>query len=249
MRHCSRCAVLAAIIVLALCARADALFESRDARLQAIKTIGVIAAMGDQFTFAKGGLTGPDNGGRSVPIPAWGLDDLIAQQVAAALSGRFQVQPLSYNRAAFAAITESPIKPVALVSGDPFKKLVQTAVSPQGLDAYVVITRAKANFGGGARKLEGVGLISYSTLMESYSFVYALYEIRVIDGKDFDVIEKMAAGPLDNAAEVRLGGPSQPASDSSLRASDGSPDDSLRKAVVDLIGQSLPVTLEDMHLR
>jgi len=70
------------------------------------------------------------------------------------MNGRFQVQPVSYNRAAFAAVKDSPIAPVNLVRRDPFKKLVQTEVSPQGLDAYIVITKAKSNFGRGARKVE-----------------------------------------------------------------------------------------------
>jgi hypothetical protein len=247
MRYVTRCASFAALILLALCSGAEAIFETRDARLQAVKTVGIISAVGDQFTFAKGGLTGPDKGGQSFPIPSWGLDDLFVRQTTAALNGRFQVRPVTYDRAAFAAIREAPIKPVDLVRGDPIKKLIESEVSSQGLDAYIVITKAKANFGGGNRKIEGIGLITYATVMESYSFVYALYEIRVIDGRTFDVIEKMAAGPLDNAAEVRLGGPSRPTDESFLRGSDGL-DESLHGAIVDLITRSLPMTLSDMHL-
>jgi hypothetical protein len=71
-----------------------------------------------------------------VPIASWGLDDLIVQQVAEALSIRFQVQPITYPRATFATTQESAITAVNLVRGDPFKKLVQTEVSPQALDAY-----------------------------------------------------------------------------------------------------------------
>jgi hypothetical protein len=248
MRYLFRGTSFAAAILLALCGSAGAIFETRDARLQAVKTVGIISAVGDQFTFAMGGLTGPDHGGRSLPIPSWRLDDLIVRQASAALSARFQVQPVTYNRAAFAAIKESPIKPVAIVGGDPIKKLVETEVTPQGLDAYIVITKARANVGGGNRKIEGVGLITYATVIESYSFVYALYEIRVIDGKTFEVIEKMTAGPLDDATEVRLGGPSRPADESFLHNGDSGPDESLHGAIVDLITRSLPTTLSDMHL-
>jgi hypothetical protein len=248
MRYSIRCVSFAAVIILALCGSAGAIFETRDAKLQAVRTVGIISAVGDQFTFATGGLSGLDKGGQSFPIPSWGLDDLIIRQTTAALSGRFQVRPVTYDRAAFAAIRKSPIKPVDLVRGDPIKKLVESEVSSQGLDAYIVITKAKANFGQGIRKIEGVGLITYATVMESYSFVYALYEIRVIDGKTFDVIEKMAAGPLDNATEVRLGGPSRPADESLLRGSGSGPDESLHGAIVDLIARSLPITLDDMHL-
>jgi hypothetical protein len=98
---------------------------------------------------------------RRMPIASWGIDDLIVQQVAAALSIRFQVQPVTYPRATFATTQESPVTAVNLVRGDPFKKLVKTEVSLQGLDAYIVITKAKAYFGGGNRKVEGVGLITY----------------------------------------------------------------------------------------
>jgi hypothetical protein len=236
------CMAMALLLVLST-GGAHALFETRDAKLQSVKTVGIVSAIGDQFTFAKAGLTGLDNSPRSVPIAAWGLDDLIAWQVAGALSSRFQVQPVTYPRARFAAAQESAITAVNLVRGDPFKKLVQTEVSPQGLDAYVVITKAKANFGGGNRKVEGVGLITYRTVLESFDLLHALYEIRVVDGKTFDIIEKLAAGPLDNASSVRLPGPSL-----AIDASFDEPDENLRRAVVDLVVRSLPNTLSDMHL-
>jgi hypothetical protein len=237
MRSSNQCAILAAAMILLLSGGAGAVFESREKKLQAIKSIGIVSAVGDRFTFANGGLTGLDNSGRSFPIEPWGLDDLIVRQATAALSGRFQVTPVSYPRTTFAAVNESPIKPLELVRGDPFEKLVQTEVTPQGLDAYVVITKAKMNFGGGSRQVEGVGLITYKTVLETYSQVHALYEIRVVDGKTFDVIEKMVAQPIDNVTNIKLAGPSLPV------------DGNLHRAVVDLIVRSLPNLLRDMHLR
>jgi hypothetical protein len=243
-----RCASVAAVIVLALSGGASAMFESRDTKLQAVKTVGIISAIGDQFTLARAGLTGLDNSSRSFPISSWGLDDLIIQQTTAALSGRFQVKPVSYQRAVFASIEESPIKAVELVRGDPFKKLVKTEISPQGLDAYIVITKAQVNLGGG-RKVEGMGIVTYRAVLESYSQLYALYEIRIVDGKTFDMIEKMAAAPLDNAANVRLPGPSRLVDENlSISAGDAG-DENLHRAIVDLIVRSLPITLSDMHLR
>ena len=234
---------MAMAILLVLSSGAHAWFETRDAKLQSVKTVGIVSAIGDQFTFVKAGLTGFDNSPRTIPIASWGLDDLIVQDVASALSSRFQVQPVTYTRARFAAVQESAIPAVNLVRSDPFKKLVESEVSPQGLDAYIVVTKAKANFGGGNRKVEGVGLITYSTVLESYSQIHALYEIRVLDGKTFDVIEKFVAGPLDNASDVRLPGPA-----SLIDANFDARDENLRRAVVDLITRSLPITLSDMHL-
>src|SRR6195256_4488000 len=179
-----------AMVVLAVSIGACAMFETRETKLQTIKRVGIISAVGDEITFARAGLTGLDNSHQSFPVGSWGLDDLIVQQATAALSGRFQVQPVTYKRAAFALIDkDSPVAPVNLVRGDPFKKLVQTEVSPQGLDAYIVITKAKANFGGGGRKVEGIGFVSYGTLLASSNQIHALYEIRVVDGKTFAVIE------------------------------------------------------------
>jgi len=251
MRYVSRYAWVAAsflfwcaiAILLVLSSRADALFETRDQKLSLVKTVGIVSGVGDQFILAKAGLTGLGNSSRGVPIASWGLDELIVQQVGKALSMRFQVQPVTYPRAAFAMIGDSPITAVNLVREDPFKKLVRTELSPQGLDAYIVITKAKANFGGGNRKVEGVGLITYSTVLESFSLLHALYEIRVIDGKTFDIIEKLAAGPSDDASSVRLAGPSLV-----LDGNFDAPDETLRRAIVDLLSRSLPGTLSDLHL-
>ncbi len=250
MRTSGRCVSFATVILLAINAGACATFETGQTKLQAVRTVGIISAVGDEITFAKGGLTGLEHRSQSFPIESWGLDDLIVQQATSALSGRFQVQQVSYRRAAFAAIEpDSPVAPVNLVRSDPFKKLVQTEVSPQGLDAYVVITKAKSNFGGGGRKVEGIGFITYGTLLEPYSQIHVLYEVRVIDGKTFDVIEKRAAAPLDNVETVRLAGPSRLVDESfSLSVGDPVRNEKLHGAITDLIVRSLSSTLSDMHL-
>jgi len=239
-----------ATVLVAVSVSACAMFETRETKLQAVKTVGIISAVGDEITFATGGLTGLNNRSQSFPIGSWGLDDLIVQQATAALNGRFQVQPVTYKRDAFATIEkDSIVTPVNVIRGDPFKKLVQTQVSPQGLDAYIVITKAKSNFGGGGRKVEGIGFLTYGTVLESYNQVHALYEIRVFDGKTFDVIEKMTAPPLDDVGVVRLAGPSRTI-DESFTPSAGNPaqNEKLHAAITDLVARSLSTTLSDMHL-
>jgi hypothetical protein len=249
MRRSSRCVSFATVVLVAVSVSACAMFETRETKLQAVKTVGIIAAVGDEMSFAKAGLSGLDNRSQSFPIGSWGLDDLIVQQATAALSGRFQVQPVSYQRAAFAAIKDSPVAPVNLIRSDPFKKLVQTEVSPQGLDAYIVITKTKSNFGGGGRKVEGIGFITYGTLLASYNQIHALYEIRVFDGKTFDVIEKRAAAPLDNVETIRLAGPSRIIDENfSLGSGNPAQNEKLHGAITDLIARSLSSTLSDMNL-
>ena len=246
----SRCVSFATILLVAVSVGGCAMFETGQTKLQGVKTVGIISAVGGELSFATAGLTGLNgNASQSFPIAAWGLDDLIVQQATTALNGRFQVQPVSYNRAAFAAVKDSPVTPVNLVRGDPFKKLVQTEVSPQGLDAYIVITKAKSNFGRGAGKIEGIGFVTYRTVLASYNQIHALYEIRVFDGKTFDVIEKRSAPALDDAVEIRLPGPTRQVDDSYSPGS-GEPvrNENLHRAVTDLIVRSLSTTLSDMHL-
>jgi hypothetical protein len=248
MRRSSHYVNFATILLVGLSVGACAMFETGETKLQTVKTVGIISAVGDEMSFARAGLAGLNNSSQIFPIRSWGLDDLIVQQATTALSGRFQVQPVSYNRAAFAAIKDSPVAPVNLARGDPFKKLVQTEVSPQGLDAYIVITKAKSNFGGG-RKVEGIGFIAYGTLLASYNQIHALYEIRMFDGKTFDVIEKRAAPPLENSEAMRLTGPSRLV-DETFSPSTGDParNEKLHGAIADLIVRSLSSTLGDMHL-
>ncbi|RXT46561.1 hypothetical protein [Bradyrhizobium betae] len=223
---------------------AAAAFETRATRLQAIKTVGIVSAIGEEMSLTQAGLTGLGNTGQTASISAWGLDELIVQQTTKLLSGRFRVQPVSYRRTAFAAIRDSAVAPVNLLRSDPFKELVRSDVAPQGLDAYIVITRARSKLGNG-RNVEGVGLAQYRTLLADYGLIHALYEVRVIDGKSFDVIEKRAAAPLDNTGTMRLAGPSGTV-DQGLDGPASS--ERMRAAIADLITRSLPVTLGDMHL-
>ena len=96
MRLTVRRAVFAFAMLLVLGRSAGALFETRDSKLQAVKTVGIISAVGDRFVFSKAGLTGFDNSSRSVSVAAWALDDFFVQQATSLLSARFQVKPVSY---------------------------------------------------------------------------------------------------------------------------------------------------------
>jgi hypothetical protein len=230
MRNIILCVGLAASITLSDVAA----FETRATRLQAIRTVGVVSALGDEMSLTRAGLTPLNTPGQSVSIRSWGLDELIVQQATTLLNGRFRVQPVSYPRDAFVAIGESAVTPVNLMRGDPFKALVRTDVSPKGLDAYVVISRAKSKLGTG-RNVQGIGFMEYRTLLASYGLIHALYEVRLIDGKS----------PLGNIEIMRLQGPSQLV-DGAFDGAAGI--ETLRAAIVDLITRSLPLTLGDMHL-
>jgi hypothetical protein len=86
-------------------------------------------------------------------------------------------------------------------------------------------------------------------VLESYNQIHALYEIRMFDGKTFDVIEKMAVPQLDDVGAVRIAGPRRMI-DEKLSPSSGDPaqNEKLHAAITDLVARSLASTLSDMHL-
>jgi len=238
-----------AMLVVAFGIGGCASFKTRDAKLAGVKTIGIISALGDELTLAKGGLTGLDGRSQRFPISSWNLDQQIVQQATTALGGRYQVQPVSYTRDAFAKLeTDTDVIRLGALRRDPFKKLVESAVSPQGLDAYVIITKAKTKFGPGSRKIEGIGLLSYHTMMASYYEIHAVYEVRVYDGKSFDLIEKIAAPPLEDGGTVRIAGPSRMVDESLSQDGNPAENEKLHAAVTDLVARSLSSTLGDLRL-
>jgi hypothetical protein len=241
-----RLAVLLLLALLGACAAVDA----SQPKLAAIKTIGVISAMGDEFTLTKAGLTGFGNSAQSVSIESWGIDDLIVSRANSLLSRRFEVHPVTYRRAAFAAVEgDSAVAAVNLLRDDPIKKLIPAEVSPLGLDAYLIITKAKSTYGSTARTVAGFGVINRTAVFGSYPQIHALYMVRLIDGHEFNLIAKRSASPLDNTEVVRLAGPSRPVDDSFLpTANDAVRNEQLKAAIIDLIERSLPTTLLDMGL-
>jgi len=84
-------------------------------KLQEFKTVGIVSAVGDTLTVTKAGLTGLENDERSYSIEPWGIDDLIVSRASALLSPHFQVQPVTYRRADFAALEREGIAAEARV--------------------------------------------------------------------------------------------------------------------------------------
>jgi hypothetical protein len=240
-----------AVMLLLLACAACTAIGTEAPKLREFKTVGVISAVGDTLTLTKAGLTGLGKSEQRVySIESWGLDDLIVSRASALLSGRFKVQPVTYKRAAFATLERNnPVVVVNLLRKDKIKELVRTEAASQGLDAYVVITKATSLYGNGGRTVGGIGIISHSALLNSYNQIHALYMVRVVDGHEFKVLDKRSAPPLDNTELVRLGGPSRMADDAFLPTETGAAgNEKLKAAVTDLVERSLPATLENLRL-
>jgi hypothetical protein len=239
-------AVLLILLAVSACVTEDAV----PPHLRAVRTIGVISAIGDEFTVTKAGLNGLRNTSQRLSIEPWGIDDLMVSRVGALLSSRYEVQPIIYRRAVFAALgQDSPVAVMNLLRGDEATELVRTEASPQALDAYVVITKAQSTYGSTGRTVRGIGIVSHGALFDSSTQLHALYTVRVIDGHALGVVDKRSAAPLDDGEMTRLEGPSHLVDAPNLPTTDDvAGDEKMKAAVIDLIDRSLKTTLQDMRL-
>src|ERR1700760_4373314 len=242
--------------LLTLSASGCAELDRTDVRLASAKTLGIVSAIGDDFTFTRAGLTASTEAEQHFPIPAWGLDDLVAIRIGVLLGKRYQVQSLTYSRAPFAVKEE--VSPFAMSnalsklksgSENQLGDVVRTQVAPQGLDVYVVVTAATAPYGSRSRTVAGIGVIERVAVLGSSGQLHALYTITGIDGHTFKGTGKRQAGPLEGDEFSRLKGPSREIGAEMLSAA-GSPagSEELKAAVIELIDRGLPKTLRDLQL-
>jgi hypothetical protein len=237
---------------LAMIASGCASVEQPTTKLQAVKSIGIISAIGDDFTITRTGLTAAADADRHASIEAWAVDDVVAARVGAQLGPRYQVQSVSYPRAAFAAREQaSPftVSKLTSVRDSRIADLVRGQVSPRGLDAYVVVTKATSAYGSRGRSVAGIGVLSHVAMFGSSAQLHAIYTVTVVDGHTFKVIDKKAALPDGSTALFRLAGPSRDiGGDMALAAQNPGASDQLKAAVIDLIERSLGKTLQDLTL-
>jgi hypothetical protein len=222
------------------------------AKLQAAKTVGIVSAVGDDFTVTRAGLAAPGEAEQRFSTEAWGLDDQIVARVGARLSPRYQVAAVTYPRASFAA--REQLSPFTLLNtksrrDDQIAELVRSQVSPQGLDVYVVISKAEAAFGSRGRAVAGIGVIQHVAVFGSSTQLHALYRVTVIDGHTLKVIDRRTAGSSGGGELFSLAGPSREiGADLVPAAQNPAGSNQLKAAVLDLIDNSLAATLQDLHL-
>src|SRR4029077_957189 len=68
--------------------------------------LGIISAIGDKFYASKIGLLAFGSDFKEMAIGSWGIDEMITAKIRAALSARFEVRPVTYKRAVFAAFPD-----------------------------------------------------------------------------------------------------------------------------------------------
>ena len=154
--------------------------------------IGVIPAIGDQFVVQKVGITVFGNEETEIPIPAWGLDDLVVARVRAAAPGLL-VRKLSYAKGTF----DPYYRPPSMLFRDPRKDLanvVRQVAANARCERYVADTRFDGQFGGTNQVLNGIGVVNHGVGALSSSVLFANVEATVFDGQTLDVVKRPLPG-------------------------------------------------------
>lgn len=214
-------------------------------KLDGVKRIGIVSAMGDVFSLKKVGVTVFGNDQSEFPIGAWGIDDLMVSKVRSTLGRQFDIRPVTYQRSAFYASNAGGIG-----------AMVRAASPSPGVDAYVVLTRGVSKVGATNQFVSGLGLLEGSggVLYSNRYFVHAIYAVYMIDANAFSsmgvAISLMPGESLvDPLRATVLRGPHRQVDQSWWPTSpDAASNQRLKGAVVELIDNSLSNTLQQLQL-
>jgi hypothetical protein len=214
----------------------------------AMSKIGIVSAIGDKLYLRKVGVTVFGNESQERAIDSWRIDDLMTAKLRSALAGRFEVRPVTYRRAAFANLENRFAIGVEQLRAE----TVRAEVSPQGLDAYLIVNKGIGQFGQTNQTLFGLGLVEGPTVVNGDNiYVHAFYSLSMVDGHAWTLGAATYSGLPDGQG---LFGPRAKAV---MRQVDhtwspASPDvasnQRLKGAIVELIDRSLPSTLQRMKL-
>lgn len=159
-----------------------------------VKSVAIVSALGDCLNLRDvkpmGSLFNAVHP-ECVPIESWGIDDMIAKQIADTVSNRFTVKPVAYDRAAFYHLPWSPMAGAQVPVEKPLRALGST-----GVDAYIVVTRmALPNALGDDNNtyVDGLGIGHGSSMFSQTTKMYAIYTIRFIDARTFDTLKTEGA--------------------------------------------------------
>jgi hypothetical protein len=158
--------------------------------------IGVISAIGGKFAVRKVGFTVFGNELTEVPIPAWGLDDLVVARVRAAASG---VRKIAYPAGAF----ETYDRPARrLGNGDEeLTAIVRQTAANSNCARYFVFTTYTGQLQGTNQSLPGIGVLQHGSGPLGNTSLFANVAVKVFDGQSFAI----AKGPSIDFGSILAG--------------------------------------------
>jgi hypothetical protein len=211
----------------------------------ALPKLGIVSAIGDKLYLRKVGITVFGNESSEMAVDSWRLDDVMTGKIRAALAGRFDVRPVTYQRAPFSALAERE----ELFPRERRPELVRAGVSPAGLDAYLVITKSTLKYSQTNQILFGLGIVERSSLLEPGYHVYANYALGLVDGHTWEVTANTAGNLPNHLVTAGMRGVIREVDKSFWPASpDPAANQRLKGALVDLIDKSVSEPLERMRL-
>jgi len=233
-----------ALLCLLLCAGAGArVGAAASPKSQGIRSIGIVSAIGDKFYVQKVGLMAFGNDIKEFPIDSWRIDDLVASKARGLLSKSYDVRPVTYRRAAIAA---------APISRNGLADTLRAELSPQGRDAYLVVTKIPVQYGGTNQSISGLGIVEGPF---DHYFIYAILRIVLVDGREFSTIaQSIAALPEAKPCNSLFNKPFICGANREVDKTwwpasfDAASNQRLKGAMVEFIDKSLPNTLRQMEL-
>jgi hypothetical protein len=137
----------------------------------AIKSIGVISAVGDSIHVSTKGLTVFSAHEDEISISDMGLDDELEKFIGEKITPRFNVQPIQYDRSQFSRSTNPGF--MVLAAPPPIADIVKTLSA--SVDAYLVISKAAVPFGVNENALRAGFNIgkggAFTDIFEMYAFI------------------------------------------------------------------------------
>jgi hypothetical protein len=191
----TRLSTLCAALALLLSACAAEPDTVPAASLGQAKTVGIISAIGDKFSYITSTF-------ENQPATAYGIDAYAIGLVKEQLAGRYSVQPVQYDVVEFGPDRAELPDTGLFIPGDPLADVIRAHASPNDLDLYVVLMKGMTKVENGNRALHGLGLIRGGDLFTTHYWAHATYSVIVIDGHTGKVLASNSG--IDNAHPYSL---------------------------------------------
>ncbi|MBP1097104.1 hypothetical protein [Bradyrhizobium diazoefficiens] len=216
---------------------------------------GVVVTTGDEFTVLTTGLTVFQNKTMVVPIPGWGLNDLIFARTRAAIPAGVSVLRIPYNPAKFPPRDESKDTLKDRLFRDLNAELagyMREVAKGTNCRHYIQILNSVSPIGTSNYTVRGFGILNQDVVLGRRIYLYALAFIRIFDGRDFSVVRQSSALINVHHSLVvqrllgrQIGGPYRelPAESFPTRPEDAADNPALRDGVRAMLAESLDKTL------
>lgn len=242
---------LAVAVAVAVAVAGCATTQVAPEKAAAIKTIGLVSALGDEVRLQHVGLTVFSNDLHSTKLD-WQLDRHVLDRLAQHIGTRYQVRPVSYDKA---PLLKASTKEWIHTDRPTLAEALRATVPAGVVDAFVVVvpTYMGDTAYGTNQHVYGVGAYTRGVFSErSRANAFAAYRIALIDGKTFTSLADTAALIPSTGRWIGEDVPFRPIPSAGLknRLDDMRREDlaTLRDAVVGLLDASIPYTLKKMKL-